>query len=164
MQRTHRDHAANPYPVGIFPWRSGCTILPAASDRGVRMAEWYVFHNGTESGPFSDDAFLEFVRDKNPATVQIWREGLAGWVLAKTIPTLAAAMKPAAPAPVTKPKSGPNSASQSGFKSEPKAGTIPWPSVTAQDRAVTDNGAAPSDRLASIAVSVDDRFPDAGAD
>jgi hypothetical protein len=59
------------------------------------MAEWFVFDGVAERGHLSEDQFFSFLKDKDPARIQIWREGLDAWVPAKSIPTLAAMMKPA---------------------------------------------------------------------
>lgn len=58
------------------------------------MAKWFVDENGHKSGPFSDDEFFDHLKDKDPARVQIWREGMSAWVLAADLPPLAARMKP----------------------------------------------------------------------
>jgi uncharacterized protein DUF4339 len=67
------------------------------------MAEWFAFDGVAERGPFSEDEFFSFLKDKDPARIQIWREGLDAWVPAKSIPTLVAMMKPASRQSATTP-------------------------------------------------------------
>lgn len=63
------------------------------------MAKWFVVHQGVKAGPFSDSAFFDYLKDKDPAAVKIWREGMSAWVPAANIPQLASMMAPARDAP-----------------------------------------------------------------
>lgn len=58
------------------------------------MAKWFVIDRGVKSGPFSDDEFFAHLKDKDPAGVQIWREGMSAWVPAGNIPELVGLMAP----------------------------------------------------------------------
>ena len=65
------------------------------------MAKWFVVDKGVKAGPFSDSAFFDYLKDKDPAAVRIWREGMSAWVPAANIPELAALMAPSRAAPRT---------------------------------------------------------------
>jgi GYF domain 2 len=43
------------------------------------MSEWHVFANGEKRGPETTDAVVAFLRNHDPAQVQVWREGFDGW-------------------------------------------------------------------------------------
>ncbi len=58
------------------------------------MARWFVIDKGVKAGPFSDSEFFDYLKDKDPAAVQIWREGMSAWVPAANIPQLVAVMAP----------------------------------------------------------------------
>ena len=59
------------------------------------MAKWFVVDKGVKAGPFSDSAFFDYLKNKDPAAVQIWREGMSAWVPAANLPQLVAVMAPA---------------------------------------------------------------------
>lgn len=65
------------------------------------MPDWYVYDEGSETGPIGQDAAITFLQTKNPARVHVWREGLNEWMLVRDVPELAAAVKlrSAKPAP-----------------------------------------------------------------
>jgi hypothetical protein len=63
------------------------------------VAKWYVIDKGVKAGPFSDSDFFDYLKGKDPAAVQIWREGMSAWVPAVNIPQLVALMAPSPEAP-----------------------------------------------------------------
>lgn len=52
------------------------------------MSEWYVLANGEKRGPESTDAVVAFLRNHDPAQVQVWREGFHGWMHASEVSEL----------------------------------------------------------------------------
>ena len=58
------------------------------------MAKWFVVDKGVKAGPFSDDAFFKHLKGKDPARIQVWRQGMSAWVPASDIPQLVELMAP----------------------------------------------------------------------
>jgi hypothetical protein len=56
------------------------------------VARWFVIDKGVKAGPFSDDEFFAYLKDKDPARVRIWRQGMSAWVPASDIPQLVGLM------------------------------------------------------------------------
>ena len=67
------------------------------------MHDWYVFDEGTEKGPFSEQALVEYVRTRNPARVFVWRPGLDQWLLARDVPDIMRAVRPVPPLVAIRP-------------------------------------------------------------
>jgi hypothetical protein len=63
------------------------------------VAKWYVIDKGVKAGPFSDSEFFDYLKDKDPVAIQIWREGMSAWAPAANIPQLVALMAPSPEAP-----------------------------------------------------------------
>ena len=59
------------------------------------MSKWFVRTEGRKSGPFSETEFFDYLKNKDPSGVEIWREGMSAWVPASNIPQLVALMAPA---------------------------------------------------------------------
>jgi hypothetical protein len=58
------------------------------------VANWFVRIEDLKAGPFSDREFFDFLKDKDPAGMEIWREGMSAWVPAADIPQLVEMMSP----------------------------------------------------------------------
>ena len=58
------------------------------------MAKWFVVDKGVKAGPFSDDQFFKHLKGKDPAGIQVWRQGMSAWVPASDIPQLVELMAP----------------------------------------------------------------------
>lgn len=58
------------------------------------MAKWFVVDKGVKAGPFSDDEFFKHLQGKDPARIQVWRQGMSAWVPASNIPQLVELMAP----------------------------------------------------------------------
>ncbi len=63
------------------------------------MPDWYVYDDGSEQGPFGQEAVITYLHTKNPARVYVWREGLEGWTLLREVPELARNIRPKPPEP-----------------------------------------------------------------
>jgi hypothetical protein len=59
------------------------------------VAKWFVRVGGLETGPFSETEFFDYLKNKDPTGVEIWREGMSAWVPAGSIPQLVELMAPA---------------------------------------------------------------------
>jgi ferric-dicitrate binding protein FerR (iron transport regulator) len=59
------------------------------------VANWFVRAEDLQAGPFSETEFFDYLKDKDPSGVQIWREGMSAWVPAGDIPQLVELMAPA---------------------------------------------------------------------
>jgi hypothetical protein len=58
------------------------------------VAKWFVVDKGVKAGPFSDDQFFKHLKGKDPARIQVWRQGMSAWVPASNIPQLVELMAP----------------------------------------------------------------------
>jgi hypothetical protein len=61
------------------------------------MSEWYVAVQGQARGPVSTETVLAYLKTRNRAEVQVWRQGLDAWCLARDIPELRASVPPPVP-------------------------------------------------------------------
>ncbi len=52
------------------------------------MPDWYVYDEGSEKGPFGQEAAITYLNTKNPARVYVWREGLEDWTRLGDVPEL----------------------------------------------------------------------------
>jgi hypothetical protein len=55
------------------------------------MSEWYVVVEGQARGPVSIETVLAYLKTRNRAEVQVWREGFDGWRVAADVAELQAA-------------------------------------------------------------------------
>ncbi|HEY5907302.1 MAG TPA: GYF domain-containing protein, partial [Vicinamibacteria bacterium] len=58
-------------------------------------AEWFYLEAGQQGGPVSLDELLTLLRTRLPRGTLVWRDGLADWLAAESLPELA--VKPAPP-------------------------------------------------------------------
>src|SRR5436190_1730980 len=55
------------------------------------MSEWYVVVEGQARGPVSTETVVAYLKTRNRAEVQVWREGFDHWLLADDVTELRAA-------------------------------------------------------------------------
>jgi uncharacterized RDD family membrane protein YckC len=70
--------------------------MPAKS-QGTSMEIWYYAFNGAQQGPITQEAIAQLIASGQlPIDSLVWREGMANWIPARSVPELAAAAPHAA--------------------------------------------------------------------
>src|SRR5262245_3818031 len=59
--------------------------------------QWYVADDGTQKGPFSEPALIEYLRARNLEHLFVWREGFETWMRARDVPEVMRLVRPAPP-------------------------------------------------------------------
>ena len=74
--------------------RSDSNMVRSSLAQRYFVAKWFIVDKGVKAGPFSDDAFFKHLKGKDPARIQVWRQGMSAWVPASDIPQLVELMAP----------------------------------------------------------------------
>ena len=123
--------------------------LGARRSAGAVVSDWYIFIDGQARGPGTTDDLIAYLHKNDPARTRIWREGFDGWVLARDVPEVAAALA-AAPIPQAEP-SQPPAAGQPGRPPSPASAPASVPSVPQAAASAGPQPAQPQRRRRALA-------------
>jgi uncharacterized membrane protein YhaH (DUF805 family) len=108
-------------------------------------AEWFYLEAGQQGGPVSLDELLTLLRTRLPRGTLVWRDGLADWLAAESLPELA--VKPAPPSSSAPPPPLPVHVAH-GPPSSESAGS---PSSAPRPRSAPTRASRPTEPVQAVA-------------